>query len=107
MGALTVLLALLSLAVETKDPQGEVVAVNLFSLFIRGLGGFGGRGSSTAVEVCRAQGWHRPRGRYAPTHLPLFRRLTSFVFGSFWRSVALGLLVSARTGTGGDAGGCT
>jgi len=38
-------------AVETKDAQGQLLATNDFSLFIRGLGGFGGPAQSPKIKV--------------------------------------------------------
>eukprot|EP01089_Gocevia_fonbrunei_P001836 TRINITY_DN11755_c0_g1_i1.p1 TRINITY_DN11755_c0_g1~~TRINITY_DN11755_c0_g1_i1.p1 ORF type:complete len:297 (-),score=44.56 TRINITY_DN11755_c0_g1_i1:51-941(-) len=44
--------ALVILEAETKNEQGELILRNEFSLFIRGIGGFGGeRGPSTDIET--------------------------------------------------------
>jgi len=40
-----------SLAVTTKNSSGEVVFINQFSLFVRGLGGFGGPSTSASSKV--------------------------------------------------------
>jgi hypothetical protein len=38
--------------VVTKNSSGEVVFINQFSSFVRGIGGFGGATTSAGVKAC-------------------------------------------------------
>ena len=45
--------ALVILDVVTFDERNAPVCTNQFSLYIRGIGGFGGLGSNESIKVCR------------------------------------------------------
>ena len=42
---------------ETHTDSGELVAINQFSIFIIGAGGFGGKREAPNLKVCVWGGW--------------------------------------------------
>jgi hypothetical protein len=42
-------------AVDTFDEKNKLVCTNQFSLYIRGIGGFGGPANSPAIKVWRVR----------------------------------------------------